>query len=1046
MVKRITHSLAFLVTLLILIVGGAVILTAGGPKHISWLKPTIERALQVKGSPYKVSIGDVVIDWRSLNRFGAIRLTRVEWQSLDGQVFATLPEMDATLRLPNLLIGDVSLGSVTVYNPKLFLVRDEQGEIKLGLQEDSAILTIQQLLAPMMAEDEQAEEDDDSAASIRLPFKRFAIENAYMQMKDMKSGSKLISSPFSLRVGRDDDGIYGAMSMPFVRKDTSKNATTHYVAGTAQWSRETKESIASLSFEQMPADMICMFTSCGPVSDVKGKVSGSIKLGFNKKHVLENADITMNTARTILTMPEWFPKPLDIREGLISARLSKNAKQWLVHELNLKLPDTVIKASGNGMKHADGWAVQVTAGLTSLPMNALYKYWPMMLSPESRTWVTTHITEGIARKATLQISLQPQDFSAEFYPDHAIRSEIDAENLTVDYLKGFPPATGVNGHVVFTGETMEASTTTGKVLTGTTIAGSRIRVKNLNAPSTPMEAELKVSAPARDVASLLALKHFVFEDALKLNPETIQGTVDGQLALKFDAFSGNPDGEVNFDKVDYDINGLLTGISQPDLWGKLNLQALDGTMRASNDAFAFNGTSKIDDTKLTLDVEQEESGPMVVGVKGTLGYKDFVGVGLPKMREIKGGNAKIDAQLEVGADDAIVKRAAIDVTDLELDIPPITWKKAKGVKGTLNVKQLDKHTYAPHAYGFDIRSDDLRAKGEVATKDDEVVYVSVPRLQTNLNDFRVKYEVKPSGKEVRLSGKRLDASGSYDEEENTLLQDFPALDLEVDLDEFVLSQTGPTKRVKGYLRCDKQRCTSAEFNGTAGKSDFSATIGTVNGQRQLELKAGDAGDFLRALDITDRVYNGALNLKGTYDDTQNPAPFNGRFIVEKFNLKNSQVLGKILSVGSFSGLANTLTGEGIYFDKLAATMIALGGKVTVKDGKASGSSVGLTIEGALDTATTVLNMKGVIVPANWINGFVGKIPIIGMLAGGSDEGLVAFRYTVDGKYSDPQVSVNPLSGFTPGFLRNIFSIFDAPPPDELKDVQPEAYPSEKKKK
>jgi hypothetical protein len=91
-------------------------------------------------------------------------------------------------------------------------------------------------------------------------------------------------------------------------------------------------------------------------------------------------------------------------------------------------------------------------------------------------------------------------------------------------------------------------------------------------------------------------------------------------------------------------------------------------------------------------------------------------------------------------------------------------------------------------------------------------------------------------------------------------------------------------------------------------------------------------------------------------------------------------------------------------------------------------------------------MKGVIVPANWINGFVGKIPIIGMLAGGSDEGLVAFRYTVDGKYSEPDVSVNPLSGFTPGFLRNIFGIFDAPPPEELKDVQPEAYPSEKKKR
>ncbi|MFZ4125576.1 MAG: DUF3971 domain-containing protein, partial [Rickettsiales bacterium] len=538
MVKRITHSLAFLVTLLVLVVGGAVMFTAGGPKPIAWLKPMIERAMQVQGAPYKVTIGEALIDWRSLSRFGAIRLSRVEWQSLDGQVFATLPEMDATLRLPNLLIGEVSLGSVTVYNPKLFLVRDEQGEIKLGLQEDRAILTLQELFAPMMAPNEE-----DEKTAIRLPFKRFAIENAYMQMTDIKTGSKLISSPFSLRVGRDDDGIYGAMSMPFLRKDATKDTTTHYVAGTAQWNRDTEESVASFTFEHMPADMICMFASCGPVSDVSGKVSGTIKLGLNKKQALENADITMSTTRATLDVPEWFPEPLDIREGLVSARLSNHAKQWVVNELNLKFPDTIVKATGNGMKHEDGWAVQATSEVTALPMNKLYKYWPLMLSPESRTWVTNHITDGIARKATLEVSLQPQDFGAEFYPDHAIHSVIDAENLTINYLKGFPLATGVNGHVVFTGETMEGSASTGKILTGTVIAGSRVRVKNLNTPATPMEAELKVSAPAGDVAALLALKHFTFEDALKLNPETMQGTVDGQLALKFDAFSGDPDGE-----------------------------------------------------------------------------------------------------------------------------------------------------------------------------------------------------------------------------------------------------------------------------------------------------------------------------------------------------------------------------------------------------------------------------------------------------------------------------------------------------------------------
>src|SRR3546814_2277527 len=39
----------------------------------------------------------------------------------------------------------------------------------------------------------------------------------------------------------------------------------------------------------------------------------------------------------------------------------------------------------------------------------------------------------------------------------------------------------------------------------------------------------------------------------------------------------------------------------------------------------------------------------------------------------------------------------------------------------------------------------------------------------------------------------------------------------------------------------------------------------------------------------------------------------------------------------------------------------------------------------------------------------------------SGEGLISVVYTVDGPTDDPDVSVNPLSALTPGFLRNIFT-------------------------
>lgn len=1044
MVKPITRILRLLLITLVFGVVIIMLLMASGPKRIEWLKPMIEKALEGKNSPYRVTIADAVLDWGSLNRIGTIRLTRVEWESLDGQVFATLPELDATLSLPYLLIGNVSLRSVTINKPRLFLVRDEQGDVRLGLEESRALLTLEQFMAPMMApHEDDADEADEKKLSddkmVRLPFRRFSIENAYMQMKDVKSGTTLISSPFSIRVGRDYAGAYASLSMPFLlEEENSKEATKHYIDGSAQWSRTTNEATAHLQFDKMPGYLPCMFVKCDPVTEVEGEFSGKVSLGFGRNFKLKDADIVVDTVNSKLTIPEYFAAPLEIKKGFASARVTDRGKHFVLNDLNLKLRDTNFMATGNAVKHKEGWSTQINAQAGPVPMKKLYKYWPITMAPDSREWVTTQITDGLARKATLAVTLQPQDFKQENFPDHFLVSEIDAENLTVNYLPGFPVVTGANGFVRFTGETMDAKVTSGTAMTGTAVAGSRVYIPNLNAPGTPMETDLTVAGPARDVATLLKLEHFAFDDALELNPETIQGDVQGHVKLNFDAFSGNPSGEINLDKVTYDIDGILKGIRQPKLWGKLDVQALDGTLKTTNKIFEFAGTSTVDDTALKLSAKQDSGGAMKVNLSGTLGQKELASVGLPDMPEVKSGKAAIDAELEVGAESTLINRADVDLTGLELNVPQLSWKKASGVKGDLSVRQTDK----PNTYKINVKADDLSADGEFATTSkSELAYLSIPKLKTAKNDFSLRYEEKNEVDYVTLKGKRVNAAGSYEKEENSLLADFPAIVLDVDVGEFVLAEAAPIRNLRGNLTCDKIRCTSAQFLGATGNSDFTATIGPVNGGRRFELKAGDAGEFLKALDITDRLFNGTLTMAGDYDDSQNPAPLNARLIINKFNLKNSEILGKLLSIGSLTGIANTLTGQGIYFDKLAATLISKKGKISIKDGKASGSSIGITIDGSLDTSTTNMKMKGVIIPANWLNSFVGKIPVIGMLAGG-DEGLVAFRYGIDGKYSDPQVSVNPLSGLTPGFLRNIFNVFDQAPPDELKDVEPEAFPSE----
>jgi AsmA-like C-terminal region len=90
-----------------------------------------------------------------------------------------------------------------------------------------------------------------------------------------------------------------------------------------------------------------------------------------------------------------------------------------------------------------------------------------------------------------------------------------------------------------------------------------------------------------------------------------------------------------------------------------------------------------------------------------------------------------------------------------------------------------------------------------------------------------------------------------------------------------------------------------------------------------------------------------------------------------------------------------------------------------------GGALGFTVAGSIDLDTSSVDLKGTIIPLYQVNTVVGKIPIVGdLLLGGEGQGLVAMTAYVTGRLPAPQVSVNPASVVTPGFLRGFFDLFE----------------------
>ena len=151
-------------------------------------------------------------------------------------------------------------------------------------------------------------------------------------------------------------------------------------------------------------------------------------------------------------------------------------------------------------------------------------------------------------------------------------------------------------------------------------------------------------------------------------------------------------------------------------------------------------------------------------------------------------------------------------------------------------------------------------------------------------------------------------------------------------------------------------------------------------------------------------------------------PIKGRIEAQDYRVVKAPVLARLLSLASLSGVGGLLSGEGLEFKRLV-------GKFKLKDGvatsdliRAYGGGLGLTARGSIDFRGGRLDLQGTVVPAYTVNRILGKIPLLGwLLVGGEGEGVVAVTYRIDGPLDDPQVSVNPLSALTPGFLRGLFS-------------------------
>ncbi len=247
-----------------------------------------------------------------------------------------------------------------------------------------------------------------------------------------------------------------------------------------------------------------------------------------------------------------------------------------------------------------------------------------------------------------------------------------------------------------------------------------------------------------------------------------------------------------------------------------------------------------------------------------------------------------------------------------------------------------------------------------------------------------------------------------------------------------LSEGGSIRDVSAVLARGRRHWRFIRADATVGGTgEKSAPLHidvrpTDDNHRSLKVTSGDAGATFGAFGVLKNMRGGALTIDGTYDDVDPKGPLTGSVKITDYQVVKAPLLARILTVASLTGAADVLDGSGIHFAKADVPFTLVDSIVTLKDARTSGTELGLTANGQIDLDRDQLALEGTIVPAYAINSIVGDIPLIGsLLAGEKGGGLIAFSYSVKGPAGNPDVSVNPLSALTPGFLRGLFGVFDS---------------------
>ncbi len=768
------------------------------------------------------------------------------------------------------------------------------------------------------------------------------------------------------------------------------------------------------------------------------RAQGQVEVGTRllENNELEQPWVTLRL-RDVKVHPEAaYSKPMEFPKLFVTASYIppvndvSSSDVLMVRELNVTTKTgTVVAASGTitGMQGGNP-LVDVSLASEKGQIQDVFGFFPDKPRGFAKAleWLEPNIQKGTFSELTAHYKGYPKDFPG--CGENCGVLDIDAEfqDGRVRFLDELTPVEAAEGRFRWRGEAFTVTAPKGTIKTeaGTqNVKNVVVTMKDIFA-TTPSQLRVTgiISGPAGGVmAELNKMDEITGKVPLGISGKQT-GWMDILVPLPRGAKASFASSTVlvSASIVDVGVKGLpqLKGL---DFAGPKAIVTLDEAKRLRvQTEGALGGLPMNVDWSQNIAPNQEDQ--MHLKARGSVTGAWLMGH-VSTTQLLVNGPVGVNLTLDETEDGTWVFAAVADGARAVVEVPAVKFTKAAG--GRLNVDTKGVYTEGEriHLEKLDVVGAELAVNGTVDWYMDalEKSHVDLPMVTLGHTDVAASLK----GGDLVLRGKLLDVSG-YDlfdsKVEGKPVDDKPDesvdgiyLDLDVDTVRF---EKGDLTNVSLDAHAVKGRWEVGKLTALVEGSKIHIVRNALPGQKgrsQMTLVIDNLGRTLDVTGIYSQLSNGRLTGEITYDSRDVGG---GVLKIDDFEVKNPPVMMQVMSLLSleqmFSGSSSTLF-------KTATIPVRIDGRVFYLDNASlAGPSMDVRLTGTYDRGQKQMNIDGKLAPGIPLNRLVGKIPLLGGLLTGSQDGVVVADFKVKGSTEEPQVNVRPLSVITPGLLKDFW--------------------------